>query len=202
MPRSSAAADGFTLLEVLAAVAILGIWYVMLAAAAIQGLQRQGESHRRLEASFVADDVIAEIEAALSGGTAPETGVDEFERGDFKVRVEVEPFALDVPPPAAIPRDSGSRLALPNLVVVPNLLGGAGPTGEPSPLRSVRVQVSWTEGHDERSVIRATYAFDLASVQSQLQSLEGTITQDTNEPALRTADGVRSLRSLSEATAE
>ena len=35
---------GFTLLEVLAAVAILGIWFTVLANVAIQGLRAEGEN--------------------------------------------------------------------------------------------------------------------------------------------------------------
>ena len=42
--------DGFTLLEVLASVAILGIAYITLGSSGIQGLQHEGEARRRLEA--------------------------------------------------------------------------------------------------------------------------------------------------------
>ncbi|MFB3118027.1 MAG: prepilin-type N-terminal cleavage/methylation domain-containing protein, partial [Myxococcota bacterium] len=46
---------GFTLIEVLGAVAILAILYTTLATVAIRGLRSEGESRRMLEASLLAD---------------------------------------------------------------------------------------------------------------------------------------------------
>jgi len=163
---------GFTLLEVLAAVAILGIWYVVLATVGIHGLRAQGLNQRRLEASFLADEAVAGIASGLTDGAAPAEGVEEYEREDFSVRIEVEAFGLDVPP-----LDDGSTgSALPEGLDLPeelttDLLSAGGPTG-PGPLRRVRIEVSWPEGNDERSVIRETFAFDLQSVQSELAALE------------------------------
>ena len=52
--------DGFTLLEVLAAVAILGIWFVVLASVGIQGLRAEGTNERRIRASLLADTILSE----------------------------------------------------------------------------------------------------------------------------------------------
>ena len=178
--RAANSSRGFTLLEVLAAVAILGVWYVILAAVAIQGLRAQGESQRRLEASFLADEAIAEIEAGLNSGNAPDEEVKEYERDDYVVRIEVLSYSLDLPPlesgssSASAASDSGAAS-----LAFTNLLGGASASGE-SPLRSVHIEVSWTEGHDERSVIRDTYAFDLESVRSELASLEDEFLEATD----------------------
>jgi prepilin-type N-terminal cleavage/methylation domain-containing protein len=172
--------SGFTLLEVLAAVAILGIWYVILAAVAIQGLRAQGESYRRLEASFLADEAIADLEAGLTSGRAPKEDTQEYERDDYSIKIEVLPYALDVPELEASTGDSRSEPLELAGAGVTNLLGGAGASGE-SPLRSVHVEVTWPEGNDERSVIRETYAFDLESVRPELAALEETLVEAAGE---------------------
>jgi len=52
---------GFTLLEVLAAVAILAVWFILIAGTAMQGLRAEGISRRRLEAAMIADQAMAEL---------------------------------------------------------------------------------------------------------------------------------------------
>jgi prepilin-type N-terminal cleavage/methylation domain-containing protein len=59
---------GFTLFEVMAAVLVLGMLYAVLANAAMQGLQSEGETRRRLQASLIADRALAEIETQLALG--------------------------------------------------------------------------------------------------------------------------------------
>ena len=66
---------GFTLLEVLAAVAILGILYVVLADVAMQGLLSEGRSRRRLEASLLADQALSDIEIEMASGGPPNTQI-------------------------------------------------------------------------------------------------------------------------------
>ena len=57
---------GFTLLEVMAAVAILAIAYISLGSGGMQGLQHEGEARRKLQASLLADSVLSEIEAGIA----------------------------------------------------------------------------------------------------------------------------------------
>ena len=78
---SSRKKRGFTLLEVLAAVAILSIWFIVLMGSAIQGLRAEGVSKRRLEAAMIADRKLSELEAASLGGTVPEATDDVSEEG-------------------------------------------------------------------------------------------------------------------------
>ena len=85
---------GFTLLEVLAAVAVLGIVYVVVAQGAIEGLQTQGDAGRRLRASLLADRTLSELELAVAAGAAPEIGETQASEEDFAVVVEVAPFDL------------------------------------------------------------------------------------------------------------
>ena len=97
--ESTCAQRGFTLLEVLAAVAILGIWYMVIAGLAMQGLRSEGESRRLLEASLVADAAIADLEGSVADGTPPPIEVTEEEKDDFLVITEVE--VMDIPIPLA-----------------------------------------------------------------------------------------------------
>ena len=78
--------DGFTLLEVLGAVAILGISYMVLATAAIQAMQGIGQSQRRIEASLIADQTLIDVEISTETGQLIEpklvTWPDSSLRGD------------------------------------------------------------------------------------------------------------------------
>ena len=73
---------GFTLIEVLGAVAILAILYTTLSTVAIRGLRSEGESRRMLEASLLADWELSEFELELQTGAAPEIGVTQSEELD------------------------------------------------------------------------------------------------------------------------
>jgi prepilin-type N-terminal cleavage/methylation domain-containing protein len=158
-PRQS----GFTLLEVLGAVAILGLWYVVLASLAVNGLRAEGESNRRLHASLLADEIISGFEAQMMTGHAPPLANDESERGDFRVRIEVSPFEL---PPTLAPTEAAtgpnrrSRATQSLLTSTPQA---------PGTLRTIRVEVAWQEGFEQRSVTRTTYAFDLEAARPLLE---------------------------------
>ena len=180
--------EGFTLLEVLAAVAILGIAYIALGSSGIQGLQYEGEARRRLEASLLADRVLAEIETELEleWHMTPPLGDDEREEGDFKIAVRVEPFSIVVPEEQ---RNGGKRLgdarsrlggsggqAQKPVIPGPSLLGdGSGPRAV-SPLRRIDVSIVWNEGFGERSVSRTTFALDPDSARGTLDAIAQSLT--------------------------
>ncbi len=92
---------GFSLIEVLGAVAILGVSYVMLATLAIQGMQITGESQRRLRASLLADELLAEYELAAAIGQPIEVTEDEGEEDGFKTLIEVYDLSEVPPEPAS-----------------------------------------------------------------------------------------------------
>ena len=77
MPRASSRQHAFTLLEVLAAVAILALVYTVLARVGIQGFRAEGGADRRLRASLLADDTVAEIEGQIEMGSTPTIGEKE-----------------------------------------------------------------------------------------------------------------------------
>ncbi len=152
---------GLTLLEVLAAVAILGLLYTVLAGAAIQGLRSEGESKRRIEASLLIDEQLAQIETQIAAGVTPPLGLTESEAGDFRIATDVQPLEfyeeladdLEAAPSGA-----------------PSVLGRQTVGGE-SPLRIISVAVSWNEGVFERRIERTTFALDLVAAEAALARL-------------------------------
>jgi prepilin-type N-terminal cleavage/methylation domain-containing protein len=148
MSRPDPARAGFTLLEVLAAVAVLGILYVVLADVSIQGLRAEGRSRLRLEASLVADRWLSDLELAIEAGGVPDFGTAEDEEDIFRIATEVRPFAIPLPPGIDADR--------------------AAPGEALASLREIDLTVSWLEGEEEQQVRRTTYAFDRAAVADQL----------------------------------
>ena len=135
---------GFTLLEVLAAVAILGIVFSMLAAATVTGLSAEGRNLRRLRASLLADTVLNEFEVQMLSGVYPEESSEESERDEFRIQVDVKP--LD---------DADFEAGEADLV---------GFLEEQAPevlllLRVIEVRVSWLEGEAQELTVRRTTCF-------------------------------------------
>jgi len=158
--RSSDA--GFTLLEVMAAVAVIAIVFTMLAGTANEGVQAEGVSKRRLEASLLADQVLADFEQQVAAGTAPEIGQTEFEEGNFHVLVDVTAFDLEglVPAsPEAAAESSRSTQSNPPT---------AAPSVVASAVRAVEIAVTWNEGANEFHVARNSFGLDRASLEESL----------------------------------
>ena len=156
--------SGFTLLEVLAAIAILGIWYVALATFAMQGMTAEGESQRRLHASLLADQVLAELEAEMNAGIPPEDAESEEEREAYTVRITVGAFDLE---------NSGDGLIVPGQVSGRDDLAKMLSEqfhGMETVLKRTHVEVIWEEGMGERSVSRTTFGYDLAAAETLLAS--------------------------------
>ena len=177
MRAAERARHGFTLLEVLAAVALLGIAYTVLGGAGIQGLQHEGEAERRFRATLLADRVLEGLESGFDLGAAPPLGDDERSEGDFVVTVRVAPFEVVVPErerPRGLSRAEDRARGLgearrdgPDLG--PGLLAGEG--GQPAPLRRVEVVVRWQEGWGEREVRRTTFGLDATAAAEAIASL-------------------------------
>ena len=176
---------GFTLLEVLAAVAVLGLVYSVLATAGIQGLRLEGDAGRRLRASLLADQKIVEVEAQVATGQAPEIGRTESEEGDYLVTVEVAPLDL------AIGDTKASKRARERLE---RAVGGKArdekgpgsflePAGGNAPpmLRRVDVRVAWQEGEGEQAVARTTYALDAVAAAPLLEALAAAAEKEKAE---------------------
>lgn len=151
-PRGASARSGFTLLEVLAAVAILGIWFTVLASVAIQGQRSEGETERRMRASLLADQVLLDLELGFENGEFPEEP-DEYERDEFLVHVEATPIAE-----VDFPELDESLLPLLETALV----------GVLDDVYMVRVDVSWVEGASDEKVTRVTYGWNALPFQETL----------------------------------
>jgi prepilin-type N-terminal cleavage/methylation domain-containing protein len=152
---------GFTLFEVLGAVAILAILYTTLSTVAIRGLRSEGESRRILEASLLADWELSEFELELETGAAPEVGITRSEEADgFTTSWEVTPFQTKIFK-TALEKEQERNAANPAAQTAPVPVEQAGErdTAAPSFLR-VELRVSWFEAGNERSVTRTIFAVD------------------------------------------
>lgn len=152
---------GLTLIEVLAAVAVLGVGYIAVIQAGSEGLLREGETRRYLEASLIADQALFELEFDLDAGLIPEADTREVD--GYELEIEISPVALTVAPP-----ERNAPVEVAN-VDQNSLLGGSRPTK--SPLRRVELWVRWQEGFSERAVSRITFAFDPSSALGVLDAL-------------------------------
>jgi prepilin-type N-terminal cleavage/methylation domain-containing protein len=161
------ASAGFTLLEVLAAVAVIGVAFTSLAAWNIDGLRAESLARGRLEASIVADYVLAELEAELAAGVTPPVGRIEREQDGFAVALEVEPLPLGLEP---VPTTAGGPGTASTTPSGPTLLAAPGSRGD-TPLRLVRITVAFGDPETGDRVVRETFAFDAASVSSLLAGL-------------------------------
>lgn len=159
---------GFTLFEVLAGVAILGILYVVLANIAISGARFEGESKRRLRAALLADQALGDLERGFALGAAPPVGSNESEEDDFTIATEVRAF--DLAGFAATltgsedPKASSGAQA-PALLTVP--------AQGPPPILEIEVVVGWIEGNTPLEIRRLTYGFDINAAGGLLEGLPG-----------------------------
>ncbi len=153
MPKRSERA--FTLIEVLGAIALLGIVYPIIITWAGQGIRSEGNSRRRLEASLIADKRLADIEIAFINGTAPQLGLTEttedgyrlvtlIEEYEFPLAITTDPFADEAGSPRA-----AEATETPNLlrrIVVRVLLrqeNGQADGPEDEPALAERVSFAW-----------------------------------------------------------
>jgi hypothetical protein len=166
--EARAGREAFTLLEVLAAVAILGIWFSVLASVAIQGQRSEGENVRRIRASLLADKVLSDLELGFDRGDFPDETGDEFERGDFHVSVESLPL-------------TALELAEVDEAFLGILEGELAALAVD--LHMIVIRVSWIEGTGEEEVTRVTYGWDSAPLFEQLGagSADGAIDEPGEE---------------------
>jgi hypothetical protein len=184
MSSASSRVLAFTLLEVLAAVAILALVYTVLARVGIQGFRAEGGADRRLRASLIADDILAEVEGQLEMGSAPPLGEKDAKRDEYLIHMRVTPAQIEIPPPSdaaarrlrAVDAKRSSGAAAPGAKLTsnetpPSFFQPRAP-GEPPPGRRIEVRVSWTEGMTESAVVRETYGLDQSAAQSWLLALD------------------------------
>jgi prepilin-type N-terminal cleavage/methylation domain-containing protein len=157
---------GFTLLEVMAAVAVLGIVYVAVARGAMQGLLTEGDASRRLQASLLADRVLNDLELELLGGSPPRLGETESTEEAFTIVVEVSPFDI-----ASLLEDAAAEDARPTASNDAAQLLKPSPYGGIPILLSIIVRVAWIEGISEQEVTRTSFAFDAEAAAPFLEQI-------------------------------
>lgn len=153
--------NGFTLLEVLAAVAILGIAFVVLVQNNAESVMSEGENARRIEASLLADRVLFGLENDLDRGLLPPVGAHLEEEGLFEIETDVKEWSLVLPETTLESAVSSGATLL-------------GPENSPdNALRRIDVTIRWDEGGSGRlrDVTRTTFAFDPAGAQAVLEQL-------------------------------
>jgi prepilin-type N-terminal cleavage/methylation domain-containing protein len=163
------AGAGFTLLEVLAAVMILGLWYMVIAAMAMDGLRAEGRSIRLLAAAQLADRALAEVEASAMANVAPEAAEPMIleDEGDFTVVLHVTDFGSATYSDIDADIDSNSDTndlaqgdaAEPDVALLGGLIAERLPDLS-SLIRKVVVRVHWNEGLERREIRRTTHLFD------------------------------------------
>jgi len=160
--------SGFTLLEVLGAVAILAILYTTLSTVAIRWLRSEGESRRMLEASLTADWEISQFELQLDTGVAPELGVTESEtENGLKVTWEVTPLQTKIfktPLEKQQERDAANPSAPSRLDATAQAAAAiaqdAASDAFAPPFLQVDLRVSWIEAGSEHAITRTLFAVD------------------------------------------
>ena len=151
---------GFTLFEVLGAVAILAIVYTTLSGVAIHWLRSEGESRRMLEASMIADWEVSEFELELDTGVAPELGVTEFEEDGLTLTWEVTPFETKIFKTAQEQeQERNARNPDTQSVAISTPQTNPADTTAP-PFLQIELRVSWLEAGEERFVARTLFAVD------------------------------------------
>lgn len=156
---NAAPESGFTLLEVLGAVAILGISYLVLASTSIGAIQGIGREQRRIGASLLADQTVAELEIAVRTEQPLDPRQEEWESGPFTVRLEVLDMSLQYEGTGE-PQDAVDLLEFLGNEAngefaehrTKNLLLGY--------LREVHVAVRWKDGPNEFQVTRTAFLYD------------------------------------------
>jgi hypothetical protein len=156
----------------MAAVAVLGLVYVVVARGAMQGLQIEGDASRRLRASLLADRALNDLELTLAAGNAPALGEMESSEEEFTIFVEVSPF--DIGSLLPLEQEAAPARSTEAMELLKPPVGGGLPT-----LLSMAVRVTWLEGFRQEEVTRTTFGFDLGAaaplleqIQSEAQPLE------------------------------
>jgi hypothetical protein len=158
--RRSSGELGLTLLEVLAAAMIFAMVMTVLISTSTTAVRSVGVSARRLEASLLADDIIADLEIQMKQGIAPEVDESESETGPYSVRILRSEFSQD--PGASDEESAGLGIAA--------MLGADLPEVA-THLKQYDLEISWFEQNGPQTVTRTTFAFDWQAAAIEFEEL-------------------------------
>lgn len=163
-------ARGLTLLEVLAAFLIFSLVFTVLVGTSQTAVHSQGLALRRLEASLIADEVLADLEVQIQQRLTPILA-DGLSRELFEVEVTSSPFAAPAPDAgAAAAPAAGDALSLAGAGGGAALLAASFPEAAPFLLR-YDVVVRWMEAEGPQQIGRTTFAFDWETASVALADL-------------------------------
>lgn len=161
---------GLTLLEVLAAFLIFSIVFTVLVGTSQTAVHSQGLALRRLEASLIADQVLADLEVQIQQRLTPILA-DDSSRDLFEVEVTSSPFAAPAPNAGAATAPAvGDALSLAGAGGGAAMLAASFPEAAPYLLR-YDVVVRWQEAEGPQQVGRTTFAFDWETASVALADL-------------------------------
>ncbi|MEZ4330758.1 MAG: type II secretion system protein [Myxococcota bacterium] len=180
MTRPARSTRGLTLLEVLAATLIFALVMSVLVGASQMGVQRAGDAARRLEASQMADAIVADLEIQMRSGVAPTIEQEEWTSEDERYRIRVLDRSLqqaladsnaegaggvDAAAPAAGTTQIGGAGS-----GIGSLLAGELPEAAKH-LHQYDVEVTWDEQAGPATVTRTTFAFDWEAAKVEFADL-------------------------------
>jgi len=159
-------AGGFTLIEVMAAVAVMAMAFIVLAQANIQGIMAEGSARQRLTAARLADRTMQELEIQLiSGSLLLEVGIEQVEEPPFIIETEIAIFELDLPEvPNALGETSEDETGPDSAIQALETL-----SEREDILHWIQVRVIWGEGVFERAATRTTFGYDAALLHAGAQ---------------------------------
>jgi hypothetical protein len=150
---------GLSLLEVLAAAMIFAMVMTVLISTSSTAVFHIGASVRRLEASMLADRILADLEIEMKQGIAPEP-TDEFEQDPYTIRIGRIDLTQDIG--AHDPNNGESIIVSTFGAELPEVLNH---------LRRYDIEVSWMEQSGPQSVTRISFAFDWQNARTEFSTL-------------------------------
>ena len=175
---------GFTLVEVMAAVFILGLFVTAISQLLIQAQRNEGDARRRARAASLADHLLAEIETGLAHGAAPSLGKQESRDEDLIATTEVAAFDAAKEIPALAPSrdpEAGPERSAPSGGWLESPQAEAAP-----PILSISVRVTWegapvdADTQHPYGIQRRTFALNPSALQT-LKSAEAGADEDVGD---------------------
>jgi prepilin-type N-terminal cleavage/methylation domain-containing protein len=158
----------FTLIEVMAAVFMLGLFVAAISQLLTQARRNEGYARLQAHATELADRAVAEIEEGLARGAAPPLGERETGDGDWIVTTAVTPFDATTLAAAAAadPHSTPATKQAPAGSWLESPAAKANP-----PLLEIAVRVSWkdapvdAETQQPFAIRRRTFALNPAALE-------------------------------------
>ncbi len=151
--------QGLTLLEVLAAAMIFAMVMTVLISTSSTAVHHIGMSARRLEASLLADGIVADLEIDMKQGIAPEPE-EESEQDPYTIRILRTDLVEDLDSAGG---DDTEASAI-------SMLGAELPEVAKH-MKRYDIEVSWIEQNGSHSVKRTTFAFDWQGARTEFTAL-------------------------------